>query len=87
MTQAVESPVVDLNATVACATDRAKGCPNKVEFYVILSCCDEQSPLCGPHARQGMAEWDKPAVVMGIATFICGYCNASPMPRPKWRKI
>lgn len=87
MTETVEAPVVNLNASVACNTDRVISCPNEVEFYVTLACCGEQSPLCDMHAKQGMDEWDRPAVAMGIATFTCGYCHASPMPRPTWRRI
>lgn len=87
MTQAVESPTIDLNATVKCLTLRVIGCPNEVEWYSATNCCNEQAPLCNEHARQGMAEWNDPLVMLNLVTFTCGYCNVSPMPRPTWRRI
>lgn len=87
MTETVEAPTIDLNATVKCSTTRAIGCPNEVKWYSTTTCCNEQAPLCDAHAKQGMTEWDDPLIRIGFSVFTCGYCGVAPMPRPTWRLI
>lgn len=85
-TTQVEDTVADLGDKTKCETSRGD-CTREVEWYITIPCCGHQGPLCDLHAREGMDEWNSPAIVMGLFAYECGYCGADPMQRPTWREI
>lgn len=85
-TAEMEETVVDLDDHVKCKTSRGD-CPREVAWYITLTCCGYQGPLCNLHAQEGMDEWDRPSIVAGLFAYECGYCGSDPMPRPVWREI